>query len=390
MRPFTFKTELWQSNDEYRNLVTTVGRRLSRNNPKYSFDLYKEERDKPLYLDLGPLLDLIPAFYSDGGRPARHQAQIFRPLVLFVLPFNKTRAGTCLTSWVRDVLPASISLTVLTGCPSTDELPPPDSYYDLMDRFWQGDRHVYSRSSLLPVGRNGKKPEKVIGIDGKLSEPQDTASTTTRDIVDGIMDGKPVSGNTQEALQKIFSIPAVLPSLQTGLLDAADLTVSGNGTTAASHSPPYGRHLSSRDRSCPFRSTCGRHYSDPDAGWGWDSDNGTWFFGHALYILCCRNAKLKVELPLLMNFTDARCHDSKNFLYAMDCFGRNGCGLSPKNICLDSAHDNISTYKLLEHWDINALIDINGRSKSPVGATDDITFNKEGHPLCRAGHEMCS
>ena len=30
----------------------------------------------------------------------------------------------------------------------------------------------------------------------------------------------------------------------------------------------------------------------------------------------------------------------------------------------NSAHDNIPTYELLEHWDINALIDINGRAKS--------------------------
>lgn len=383
-----FKPELWQSHDEYRTLVTTAGRRLSRNNPKYAFDSYKKERDKLLSLDLDPLLDLIPAYYSGGGRPAGHQAQILRSLILFVLLFNKTRAGTSLTSWVREVLPTSISLTVLIGCASTDELPPLGSYYNLMDRFWQGDRHVYSRSSLLPAGRNRKKPEKIIGSDGKLIEPQEAARITTKDIVDDIMDGKPVSDGTQEALQKIFSILAVLPSLKAGLFDAAHLTVSGDGTAVASRSSPYGRHLSSCGHSCPFRSTCGRHYSDPDAGW--DSDNETWFFGHALYMLCCRNGKLKVELPLLMNFTDARRHDSKNFLYAIDGFGRNGCGLSPKNICLDSAHDNISTYKLLEHWDINALIDINGRTKSSAGATDDITFNKEGHPLCRAGHEMCS
>ena len=31
---------------------------------------------------------------------------------------------------------------------------------------------------------------------------------------------------------------------------------------------------------------CGRHYSDPDASWGWDSDNKTWYFGHTLYMLC--------------------------------------------------------------------------------------------------------
>lgn len=106
-------------------------------------------------------------------------------------------------------------------------------------------------------------------------------------------------------------------------------------------------------------------------------------------MLCCRNNTLKVELPLLMKFTSARRHDSKKFLYAIDDFGRNAFGLSPRNICLDSAHDNIPTYELLEHWAINALIDINSRAKSSENAPDDITFNKKGHPVCKAGHEMC-
>lgn len=98
---------------------------------------------------------------------------------------------------------------------------------------------------------------------------------------------------------------------------------------------------------------------------------------------------MKIELPLLIKFTGARRHDSKNFLYAIDDFGRHCHGLTPKNICLDSAHDNIPTYELLEHWDINALIDINGRAKSSENAPADITFDKTGHPLCPAGHKMC-
>ena len=384
-----FKPELWQSHDKYRTIVNTIGRRLSRNNPKYSFDSYDEERQKLLNLNLDPLLDLITPFYSQGGRPAQHQAQILRSLILFVLLFHKTKARTSLTSWVRDVLPASISLTVLIGCSSTDELPPLGSYYDLMNRFWLGDRDIYSRSSLLPAGKNGKKPKKVIGADGKLIEPEDTCTTTTRDIVNDIMSGKPASDNPEAVLQKIFSILAVFPSLRLGLLDAAHLTVSGDGTAVVSHSSSYGKHLTSCGPSCPYRSSCGRHYSDPDAGWGWDSDNETWYFGHTLYMLCSRNTRLKIDLPLLMKFADARRHDSKNFLYAIDDLGRNGFGLSPKNVCLDSAHDNIPTYRLLEHWGMNALIDINGRAKSSKNAPDDITFNKQGHPLCKAGHEMC-
>lgn len=384
-----FKPELWQSHNEYRTIVTKIGRRLSRNNPKYSFGSYEEERQKLFNLNLDPVVQYIKGFYSADGRPAKHQAQILRSLILFVLLFNKTKAHTSLTLWVREVLPKSIALAVLIGCTSIEELPPLASYYDFMNRLWLAPRDNYSRLALLPAGKNGKKPKKIIGPDGKLVEPEAPSTVTTRDIVNGIMDGRPASDNPEAALQKIFSILAVLPSVRLGLIGTDSLTLSGDGTAVVSHASPFGRHLPSCSHSCPYRSGCARHYSDPDAEWGLDSSSNTWYFGHTLYMLCCRNNGLKAELPLLMKFTSARRHDSKNFLYAIDDFGRNVPGISPKNVCLDSAHDNIPTYELLEHWDINALIDINGRAKSSENAPDDITFNKDGHPLCRAGHEMC-
>ncbi len=381
-----FKPELWQGHDEYRNLVNTYGRRLSRNNTKYSFDLYDKECQKLLNLNLDPLLEYIPGFYSEAGRPAKNQAQILRSLILFVLLFNKTPAKSSLTAWVNDVLPRSISLSVLVGCSCTQKLPPLGSYYDFMDRFWLASRNGYSRPSLLPKDKNCKKPDKTLGDDGKL---EDDGTISCRNIVSDIMDGCPASDNPEAALQTIFTLLAVLPSVRLGLVDAKNLTLSGDGTAVVSHSSPYGRHPSSCSKSCPYRNGCGRHYSDPDAGWGWDSDNKTWFFGHTLYMLCRRDNSLKVELPLLLKFTDAKRHDSKNFLYSIDDFGRHCHGLNPKNICLDSAHDNIPAYELLEHWDINALIDINGRAKSPGNTPADITFDKLGHPLCSAGHKMC-
>ncbi len=59
-----FKPELWQRHDEYRTIVTGIGHRLSRNNTKYSFDSYKEERQKLLNLNLDPLTEYIPDFYG--------------------------------------------------------------------------------------------------------------------------------------------------------------------------------------------------------------------------------------------------------------------------------------------------------------------------------------
>lgn len=111
-----FQPELWQSHDEYRTLVTTVGRKLSRNYTKYAFDTYQKERQKLLSLNLDTITDYLSSFYSAFGRPAKNQAQILRSMILFVLLFNKTSAKTSLTTWVRETLPNSISLIVLIGC----------------------------------------------------------------------------------------------------------------------------------------------------------------------------------------------------------------------------------------------------------------------------------
>ena len=84
------KPESWQDHNEYRTLVNTYGRRLSRSNPKYAFDLYHKECQKLLNLNLDLIVDYIAKFYSAGGRPAKNQAQILRSLILFTLLFNRT------------------------------------------------------------------------------------------------------------------------------------------------------------------------------------------------------------------------------------------------------------------------------------------------------------
>ena len=46
---------------------------------------------------------------------------------------------------------------------------------------------------------------------------------TAKDIVNDILDGKPAADNPEAALQKIFSILAVLPSIRLGLIDTQTL-----------------------------------------------------------------------------------------------------------------------------------------------------------------------
>ena len=143
-----------------------------------------------------------------------------------------------------NVLPNSIFLTYLCGFSSVEDLPPLGSYYDLMDRLWLASREQYARSALLPAGKNGKKPAKTIGDDGKLAEDP-SHIFSARHTVDLICKGSPASGNPEAALQEIFSLLAFLPSIRLGLIGLDDLTVSGDGTAVVSHTSPNGRHLSS-------------------------------------------------------------------------------------------------------------------------------------------------
>ena len=381
-----FNTQTWQSHDKYQTRLNTVWKRLSRNRSKYQTDSYEKEKQKLINLNLNPVRDRLMQRYSHTGRPALHQDIILRSLILFVLLFNKTRAGTSLTSWVNSVLPDSAALQAIIGCWSPEDLPPLGSYFDFMNRLWLGERDIYSRKKLFPARKNGKKPKKNIGPDGKLEEED---KLRTKILVEQILDGKRISQNPEGILQDVFFLAAVLPSARSGLIPAENLTLSGDGTVVPSHTAHYGHEPRHPDEAATDGSPLElRHYADPDAGWGWDSSKKAWYFGHTLYMLCCRNSELKIELPLLMNYTEARRHDSVNFLYAIDDFACHDTGISPKNICLDSAHDNIPTYRLLKERGINALIDINGRSTKSENYPDDISFDKQGKPLCRAGYKM--
>lgn len=64
----------------------------------------------------------------------------------------------------------------------------------------------------------------------------------------------------KKLLHERFHLTASLPSVRFGLIPSDGLILSGNGACAHTHSFPYGH------RAC----SCPRHYSDPNASWGWD------------------------------------------------------------------------------------------------------------------------
>lgn len=64
-------------------------------------------------------------------------------------------------------------------------------------------------------------------------------------------------------------------------------------------------------------------------------------------------------------------------------------GFSMKNMCLDSAMDNLPAYTLLKDWKIRAFIDLNSKCGHPRTIPDTIRLDKNGTPLCQAASVWC-
>lgn len=113
------------------------------------------------------------------------------------------------------------------------------------------------------IQKNGKKPKKELGSDGKLVEPE-PEKYVTKDMVECILNGKPLSNDYQGILQDIFYLAAVLPSFKNGLIPKESLTVSGDGTSVAVHANPFG-YKQKHPENLAGAIHGMRHFSDPDA-----------------------------------------------------------------------------------------------------------------------------
>lgn len=102
--------------------------------------------------------------------------------------------------------------------------------------------------------------------------------------------------------------------MQRGIINNDSITLSGDGTCVHTHASPYGHKVCGYPHNVETHCNCPRHYSDPDAHWGWDSDLGTYYFGYTLYMLFYHDSRLGIDLPLHIRFLDARRHDMSTAL----------------------------------------------------------------------------
>ena len=363
----------WQSHDNYQSFLLDS---LNKLNVLHSTSLkkYQDGISKLYLLNLDPIKELITPLFSNTGRPSSFQAQIFRSFVLM----NHLHIYS-ITNWCRSELPNDPVLCAAIGI-SSDSIPSIGAHYDFINRLISlNDSPKLKSVERKPVKKykkGEKMPPKGLGIVEKL--------------VNFIIDypDKFSFNHSQALLQHIFNDTIVIPSADKGLLgDTSNLNVSADGTCIASGASSYGVKVCDCRKNGIYDCKCNRRFSDPNASWGWDSYNSRYFYGYTGYFASIYNGDAKIDLPIYLHIFDAKRHDSTSSVVAISELRHIFPNFNFDSYVLDSASDNYATYTLLNHWNINAVIALNGRNKHPK-YDGPLSIDKNGIPICKGGHHM--
>jgi len=344
------------------------------------FGYYSNATKKLTALDLDPLGDFLAPYYSSFGRPAINQPEIFRSIILML-----DQQCTSLTAWV-DKLKSDDLLALLIGC-SPHALPPLGSYYDFINRLWLSDPSADKemRKKLARYPKDAKPKGKAPGKNKKLPNRH---PEITRKTANYFVSGRTFDARFEGLLQRLFSLIAVVPSMDLGLISNDNLTIAGDGTCVHTHSSSLGSKVCDCRHKGDYACKCDRHYSDLDATYGWDSHESTWYYGHTLYAFSTYDAQTKTDLPLIFRFVSAKRHDSVTAIVSLAELREVTPSLAIKNICLDSANDNYPTYELCNTWGYIPFIDLNANRGKPTTLPPALSINEQGVPICQSGHEM--
>ncbi len=264
----------WQSHQEYLNFLHEAKIHFDSSQRARLTGGFAAAREKLRLLNLDDVMELLEPYYPPPGRPAINQPQIIRSLILML-----DQGFTGITAWVEKLSSDSL-LAFLTGC-TPDSLPPLGSYYDFIDRLWLQDKQFQKsgRKDLFPASKN-KKPANKPGKGKKLPNRH---PEITKIMAEEAVSRDEFPFYYEKLLHHAFRAAAVRPSIQRGLIDKENMTLSGDGACVHTHASPYGHKVCGCPDNGERRCGCPRHYSDPDARWGWDSDLGTYYFGLKWY-----------------------------------------------------------------------------------------------------------
>ncbi len=392
----------WQTYDDYRELVRTVGIQLRENSMAAAEwrALHPQWRLIRRF-NLDPVHAFLADLFPDCGRPSSQQPQILRSFVLMSL-----MGYTSVTNWVhtlqqRPLLALMIGCDTQGICGSPDKVPSVGAHYNFQERLWVSGaferQHAghsldalmnpmfYSRIKKVSDEIETQKKNKKLKKGEKLQESNQQITSRLAEWAESDRD---FPLHYEKRLQDLFVLTALKPSIAAGVLPSENVTVSGDGTAIHIHSDPCGHRPKLETYQALPYDQCPRFFQDPEATFGWDSDLGVSYFGYTLYMYCVHNAEYGIDLPVHIRVSSAARNDAVTGIIGLHEFLRLNTGMTIQNVCLDSAHDNMATYKWLLHNNIVPFIDLNdkrGRKKTVEG---EPVPDAKGIPQCMAGYDM--
>lgn len=186
-------------------------------------------------------------------------------------------------------------------------------------------------------------------------------------------------------LWEIFASIFLARSEQEGLIHLQSLTLAGDGTPVRTAAQERSKRLCSCRELGISDCSCFRFFSQPDCDWGYDSHRSCYFFGYHLYLLT--EPSSGHDLPIFPFLSPASRHDSHSFVYTWFAAKSLLSDFHANTVLLDSAHDALAIYQLLDQEGTQAVIDLNPGHSLPL-QKKGYSIGPDGVPRCRDGHPM--
>jgi len=365
----------WRTHCEYVAFVLAELKDIAETDPERLIE-YREVISKMLIFNVDNVKEIIEPLYSDIGRPALNQPEIFRSLVLQI------GLKLSITDFHEKLIHNRVIRTIAGF--TQDNVPGIGTFYDFTNRVYP----INEKPALRAPYSKPKNKEKL--KKGEKMPPKNPQITAT--LADMIINKQAhfeslLNRRKERYLQRIFSSVSLNKSVELGIIPIS-FSTSGDGTCIETGACKQGKKVCKCKENGIFKCTCDRKYTDPNANWGWDSHNERSYYGYSGYFLSTYCSELKTDLPVHIKLVQANRHDSIPTFFALAEFKELNPQLHIDTFISDSASDNYGTYTVLDHWDINAVIALNptntGNNKYPSA----LDIDDNGIPTCQAGYKM--
>lgn len=365
-----------RSHESYLNFVIEQFNANYKDSKQYLRDFFLEEILWITSIDLSQTWELLRYRYSSNpkGRKPRNPEDMLRSLLLM----HKLHI-TGVDEWVKTTRKVPVYAILCGFHPRST--PGVGTYYDFFKRLWLNDSpHLSNRSKrkLKKPKKKGKKNEKL--------EPQNPQ--ITEKLVNRALRHKKIhyTPKAHDQLQHLFKTLFVDVSAEKGLFgNTQALSITSDGSAVETGGRAYGKFLCDCRKSGNWKCGCNRQFSDPDANYGWDSYREKYYYGRCLNMVSASDSPY--DLPLYPRLYRASKHDAVTFISTLHEVLHWYPGWKIGECILDSAHDAYPIYKLLEQYDVSAIIDLNPR-RSKQFTYNEMVVNLDGVPVCPIGRKM--